>query len=73
MVQVKVFVQPHYLQNFVQSTFNALGADKMKGTPYLLAFACSWFSLIWCDFKIEMHNLLFNKQILRWSDGQMDT
>ncbi|KAG6407755.1 hypothetical protein SASPL_130752 [Salvia splendens] len=30
MVQVKVFVQPHYLQNFVQATFNALGADKMK-------------------------------------------
>ncbi|KAG6399040.1 hypothetical protein SASPL_140514 [Salvia splendens] len=30
LIIVKVFVQPHYLQNFVQSTFNALGADKMK-------------------------------------------
>ncbi|KAL1556547.1 Phosphoglucomutase-1, variant 2 [Salvia divinorum] len=35
--KVKVFVQPHYLQNFVQSTFNALGADKMKGATLVVS------------------------------------
>ncbi|PPS19168.1 hypothetical protein GOBAR_AA01403 [Gossypium barbadense] len=30
-VQVKVFIQPHYLQNFVQSTFNALTPEKVRG------------------------------------------
>lgn len=29
--QVTVFKQPNYLENFVQSTFNALPADKVKG------------------------------------------
>ncbi|KAJ8571155.1 hypothetical protein K7X08_038127 [Anisodus acutangulus] len=29
--KVKLFIQPHYLQNFVQATFNALGADRDKG------------------------------------------
>ncbi|CAL5400007.1 unnamed protein product [Camellia sinensis] len=29
--KVKVFMQPHYLHNFVQSTFNALSADKVRG------------------------------------------
>ncbi|KAK4377172.1 hypothetical protein RND71_003468 [Anisodus tanguticus] len=28
--KVKLFIQPHYLQNFVQATFNALGADRDK-------------------------------------------
>lgn len=31
LFQVKVFIQPHYLQNFVQATFNALGADRVVG------------------------------------------
>ncbi|KAG6396745.1 hypothetical protein SASPL_142902 [Salvia splendens] len=35
--KVKVFVQPHYLENFVQSTFNALGADKMKGATLVVS------------------------------------
>ncbi|XP_047982516.1 phosphoglucomutase, cytoplasmic-like isoform X2 [Salvia hispanica] len=35
--KVKVFVQPHYLQNFVQATFNALGADKMKGATLVVS------------------------------------
>lgn len=29
--QVKVFIQPHYLHNFVQSTFNALTPEKVRG------------------------------------------
>ncbi|KAL7000911.1 phosphoglucomutase (alpha-D-glucose-1,6-bisphosphate-dependent) [Sarracenia purpurea var. burkii] len=29
--KVKVFKQPNYLQNFVQATFNALSAEKVRG------------------------------------------
>lgn len=29
--QVTEFQKPHYLANFVQSTFNALPEDKVKG------------------------------------------
>ena len=35
--KVKVFTQPHYLQNFVQSTFNALPADKVKGARIVVS------------------------------------
>ncbi|KAL0408986.1 UNVERIFIED_CONTAM: Phosphoglucomutase, cytoplasmic [Sesamum radiatum] len=35
--KVKVFMQPHYLQNFVQSTFNALGADKVRGATLVVS------------------------------------
>lgn len=41
--QVKVFKQPNYLHNFVQSTFNALSADKVRGGHHilcLLIFLC---------------------------------
>ncbi|KAL4586729.1 hypothetical protein LXL04_011373 [Taraxacum kok-saghyz] len=35
--KVKVFTQPHYLQNFVQSTFNALTAEKIKGSTLVVS------------------------------------
>ncbi|KAG8382729.1 hypothetical protein BUALT_Bualt05G0107600 [Buddleja alternifolia] len=35
--KVKVFKQPHYLQNFVQATFNALGADKVRGATLVVS------------------------------------
>ena len=38
LLQVVVFKQPNYLHNFVQSTFNALSADKVKGKYYFLSF-----------------------------------
>lgn len=39
--QVKVFVQPHYLHNFVQASFNALTEEKVRGrnpSIFLLCF-----------------------------------
>ncbi|XP_039174159.1 LOW QUALITY PROTEIN: phosphoglucomutase, cytoplasmic-like [Eucalyptus grandis] len=35
--KVKVFVQPHYLQNFVQSTFYALSAEKVRGATLVVS------------------------------------
>ncbi|KAK1554498.1 hypothetical protein Q3G72_013090 [Acer saccharum] len=35
--KVKVFMQPHYLQNFVQSTFNALTTDKVRGATLVVS------------------------------------
>ncbi|KAL6187512.1 hypothetical protein ACLB2K_038910 [Fragaria x ananassa] len=35
--KVKVFIQPNYLQNFVQSTFNALPADQVKGARLVVS------------------------------------
>ncbi|KAL8120722.1 phosphoglucomutase, cytoplasmic-like [Apium graveolens] len=35
--KVKVFTQPHYLHNFVQSTFNALSVEKVKGATLVVS------------------------------------
>lgn len=35
--KVKVFTQPHYLENFVQATFNALSAEKIKGSTLVVS------------------------------------
>ncbi|XWS22858.1 hypothetical protein CRYUN_Cryun29cG0072100 [Craigia yunnanensis] len=37
--KVKVFIQPHYLQNFVQSTFNALTPAKLEIGVFIYAMA----------------------------------
>lgn len=42
--KVKVFIQPHYLQNFVQATFNALSADKIKGKTLVVSGDGRYFS-----------------------------
>ncbi|XP_075078978.1 phosphoglucomutase, cytoplasmic-like isoform X1 [Nicotiana tabacum] len=42
--KVKVFTQPHYLQNFVQATFNALGSDKVKGATLVISGDGRYFS-----------------------------
>ena len=39
--QVTVFEQPHYLANFVQATFNALPADKVKGDLHTVGRLCN--------------------------------
>ncbi|KAF5450359.1 hypothetical protein F2P56_030719 [Juglans regia] len=35
--KVKVFVQPNYLENFVQSTFNALTPEKIRGATLVVS------------------------------------
>ncbi|PSR88137.1 Phosphoglucomutase [Actinidia chinensis var. chinensis] len=35
--KVKVFMQPSYLENFVQSTFNALSAEKVRGATLVVS------------------------------------
>ncbi|KAF3432148.1 hypothetical protein FNV43_RR26887 [Rhamnella rubrinervis] len=35
--KVKVFTQPNYLHNFVQATFNALSADKVRGATLVVS------------------------------------
>ncbi|KAK9118065.1 hypothetical protein Scep_016158 [Stephania cephalantha] len=42
--QVKVFMQPNYLHNFVQSTFNALSAEKVKGATLVVSGDGRYFS-----------------------------
>uniref|UniRef100_A0A5B6YHT9 phosphoglucomutase (alpha-D-glucose-1,6-bisphosphate-dependent) n=1 Tax=Davidia involucrata TaxID=16924 RepID=A0A5B6YHT9_DAVIN len=42
--KVKVFKQPNYLQNFVQSTFNALSADKVRGATLVVSGDGRYFS-----------------------------
>ncbi|XBH82882.1 hypothetical protein VPH35_071436 [Triticum aestivum] len=42
--KVTVFQQPHYLANFVQSTFNALPADQVKGATIVVSGDGRYFS-----------------------------
>ncbi|KAK9115785.1 hypothetical protein Sjap_014732 [Stephania japonica] len=42
--KVKVFTQPNYLHNFVQSTFNALSAAKVKGATLVVSGDGRYFS-----------------------------
>ncbi|KAI8538860.1 hypothetical protein RHMOL_Rhmol09G0136400 [Rhododendron molle] len=35
--KVKVFMQAHYLENFVQATFNALSAEKVRGATLVVS------------------------------------
>ncbi|KAJ4826303.1 Phosphoglucomutase-1 [Turnera subulata] len=42
--KVKVFKQANYLENFVQSTFNALGAEKVRGATLVVSGDGRYFS-----------------------------
>ncbi|AQK63457.1 phosphoglucomutase2 [Zea mays] len=42
--KVTVFQQPHYLQNFVQSTFNALPVDQVRGATIVVSGDGRYFS-----------------------------
>ncbi|KAG7974345.1 hypothetical protein I3843_06G044500 [Carya illinoinensis] len=42
--KVKVFIQPNYFQNFVQSTFNALAPEKVRGATLVVSGDGRYFS-----------------------------
>ncbi|KAA8532541.1 hypothetical protein F0562_032643 [Nyssa sinensis] len=42
--KVKIFKQPNYLENFVQSTFNALSANKVRGATLVVSGDGRYFS-----------------------------
>ncbi|KAK4261758.1 hypothetical protein QN277_004714 [Acacia crassicarpa] len=42
--KVKVFKEPHYLHNFVQATFNALTAEKVRGATLVVSGDGRYFS-----------------------------
>ncbi|XP_054825631.1 phosphoglucomutase, cytoplasmic-like isoform X2 [Prosopis cineraria] len=42
--KVKVFIQPNYLHNFVQSTFNALTSEKVRGATLVVSGDGRYFS-----------------------------
>ncbi|GAB4840428.1 hypothetical protein Ancab_021195 [Ancistrocladus abbreviatus] len=44
LFQVKMFIQPHYLQNFVQATFNALSVEKVRGKTLVVSGDGRYFS-----------------------------
>ncbi|KAB2624205.1 phosphoglucomutase [Pyrus ussuriensis x Pyrus communis] len=52
--KVKVFTQPHYLQNFVQSTFNALPSDQVKGARIVVSGDGRYFSKDAIEIIIKM-------------------
>ncbi|RXI04386.1 hypothetical protein DVH24_038660, partial [Malus domestica] len=69
--QVKVFTQPHCLQNFVQSTFNALPSDQVKDSSLHIHLLTTFtLSLDWMDFynfhDQRMHEVR-RKLLLLWS------
>jgi len=58
LFQVKVFIQPHYLQNFVQATFNALGADRVKGMEfYIFHFWMKSSTFLACNGIVDKYIL----------------
>ncbi|KAK1309151.1 putative phosphoglucomutase, cytoplasmic 1 [Acorus calamus] len=52
--KVTVFKQPHYLHNFVQSTFDALSASKVKGATLVVSGDGRYFSKDAIQIIIQM-------------------
>ncbi|KAK1552511.1 hypothetical protein Q3G72_018496 [Acer saccharum] len=52
--KVKVFMQPHYLQNFVQSTFNALTTEKVRGATLVVSGDGRYYSKDAIQILIKM-------------------
>ena len=57
LMQVKVFKEDHYLANFVQSTFDALPSEKVKGPTLCIVSQCGVLMLkaSQCHFSSLLH------------------
>ncbi|XP_075481602.1 phosphoglucomutase, cytoplasmic [Primulina tabacum] len=71
--KVKVFKQPHYLQNFVQATFNALGADKVRGATLVVSGDGRYFSKDAIQIIIKMAAAIGVRRIWVGQNGLLST
>ncbi|XP_073280307.1 phosphoglucomutase, cytoplasmic-like [Primulina huaijiensis] len=71
--KVKVFKQPHYLQNFVQATFNALGADKVRGATLVVSGDGRYFSKDAIQVIIKMAAAIGVRRIWLGQNGLLST
>nr|P93262.1 RecName: Full=Phosphoglucomutase, cytoplasmic; Short=PGM; AltName: Full=Glucose phosphomutase [Mesembryanthemum crystallinum]AAB41895.1 phosphoglucomutase [Mesembryanthemum crystallinum] len=71
--KVKVFAQPHYLENFVQSTFDALTADKIKGKTLVVSGDGRYYSEQAIQTIIKMSAANGVKSVWVGQDGLLST
>lgn len=71
--KVTVFKQPNYLENFVQSTFNALSADKVKGATLVVSGDGRYFSKDAIQIIIKMAAANGVRRVWVGKDGLMST
>ncbi|XP_057549679.1 phosphoglucomutase, cytoplasmic [Amaranthus tricolor] len=71
--KVKVFAQPHYLQNFVQATFNALTADRIKGKTLVVSGDGRYYSKDAIQIIIKMSAANGVKRVWVGQSGLLST
>ncbi|CAH9095998.1 unnamed protein product [Cuscuta epithymum] len=71
--KVKVFKQPKYLPNFVQATFNALGADKIRGATLVVSGDGRYYSKDAIQIIIKMSAANGVRRIWVGLNGLMST
>ncbi|CAO2823943.1 unnamed protein product [Amaranthus hypochondriacus] len=71
--KVKVFAQPHYLQNFVQATFNALTADRIKGKTLVVSGDGRYYSKDAIQIIIKMSAANGVKRVWVGQNGLLST
>ncbi|KAI3744373.1 hypothetical protein L1987_57452 [Smallanthus sonchifolius] len=71
--KVKVFTQPHYLHNFVQSTFNALSAEKVKGSTLVVSGDGRYYSKDAIQIIIKMAAANGVRRVWVGQDGLLST
>ncbi|KAK9689384.1 hypothetical protein RND81_09G056200 [Saponaria officinalis] len=71
--KVKVFAQPHYLENFVQSTFNALSAEKIQGKTLVVSGDGRYYSKEAIQIIIKMSAANGVKRIWVGQNGLLST
>ncbi|KAB1205780.1 Phosphoglucomutase, cytoplasmic [Morella rubra] len=63
-IQVTVFVQPHYLHNFVQSTFNALTPEKVRVSLILVYNPAKVWLRLWSLKRLSSLLVAFSRMLL---------
>ncbi|KAK9705298.1 hypothetical protein RND81_07G046100 [Saponaria officinalis] len=71
--KVKVFAQPHYLENFVQSTFNALSAKNIQGKTLVVSGDGRYYSKEAIQIIIKMSAANGVKRIWVGQNGLLST